>query len=53
MCLHAPVFPSETIVTEIRRECTTISFHARVQERDKMVLDHGKAVIALLKINRR
>jgi acyl dehydratase len=42
----APVFPGETIVTEIWREGTAISFRARAQERGKVVLDHGEAVIA-------
>src|SRR5262249_29871236 len=42
----APVFPGETIVTEIWREDGSVSFRARVKERDKVVLDHGKAVIA-------
>jgi acyl dehydratase len=42
----APVFPGETIVTEIWREGAAVSFRARVQERGTVVLDRGKAVIA-------
>jgi acyl dehydratase len=42
----APVFPGETIVTEIWRDGGTVSFRARVKERDKVVLDHGAAIMA-------
>ena len=42
----APVFPGETIVTEIWRDGANISFRASVKERGKVVLDHGKATIA-------
>ena len=42
----APVFPGETIVTEIWRDGASVSFRARVKERGKVVLDHGKATIA-------
>ena len=42
----APVFPGETIVTEIWRDGASISFRASVKERGKVVLDHGKAAIA-------
>ena len=42
----APVFPGETIVTEIWRDGPSVSFRASVKERGKIVLDHGKATIA-------
>jgi acyl dehydratase len=42
----APVFPGETIVTEIWRDGASVSFRASVKERGKVVLDHGKATIA-------
>lgn len=37
----APVFPGETIQTEIWKDGKTLSFRARVKERDLRVLDHG------------
>jgi acyl dehydratase len=39
----SPVFPGETIRTEIWRAGTTISFRARVVERDVIVLNNGRA----------
>ena len=42
----APVFPGETIVTEIWRDGGSVSFRASVKERGKVVLDHGKSMIA-------
>jgi acyl dehydratase len=42
----APVFPGETIMTEMWRDGPVISFRASVKERGKVVLDHGKATIA-------
>ncbi len=42
----APVFPGETIVTEIWRDGPSVSFRASVKERGKIVLDHGKATTA-------
>ena len=39
----APVFPGETIVTEIWRDGRIASFRASVRERAKVVLDHGRA----------
>jgi acyl dehydratase len=42
----APVFPGETIVTEIWRDGPGVSFRASVKERGKVVLDHGTATIA-------
>ncbi len=41
----APVFPGETITTEIWREGDAISFRARVVERDILALNNGRAEI--------
>ena len=41
----APVFPGETIVTEIWRDDAIVSFRASAKERGKVVLDHGRATI--------
>src|SRR3546814_20968926 len=38
----APVFPGETIHTEIWRDDRTVSFRARLVARDVVALDHGK-----------
>ncbi len=37
----APVFPGETIVTDVWRDGATVSFRARLAERDVKVLDNG------------
>jgi acyl dehydratase len=42
----APVFPGETIRFEMYREGGGIAFRARVKERDRVVLDYGRAEIA-------
>lgn len=42
----APVFPGETIRTEIWQDGTTVSFRCRVVERDAMVLNNGLAMLA-------
>jgi acyl dehydratase len=42
----APVFPGETIRVEMVRDGAAIAFRARVKERDKVVLDYGRAEIA-------
>ena len=42
----APVFPGEAIRFEMYREGTSIAFRARVKERDRVVLDYGRAEIA-------
>lgn len=42
----APVYPGETIRTEMWRDGEMVSFRARVLERDAVVLNNGKAVVA-------
>ena len=42
----SPVFPGETIRTEIWREGSKVQFQARVLERDKIVLSHGIAEVS-------
>lgn len=42
----APVYPGETIRTEIWRDDETVSFRARVLERDVVVLNNGKAIVS-------
>ena len=39
----APVFPGETIRVEMYRDGRAIAFRARVKERDRVVLDYGRA----------
>lgn len=41
----APVFPGETVVTEIWSDTDALGFRSKVAERDVTVLDHGKARI--------
>jgi acyl dehydratase len=41
----APVFPGETIRTEIWRDGSVLSFRARVVERDVVAIDHGCAEV--------
>lgn len=38
----APVFPGETIATDLWRDGNTVSFRARLEERGLVALDHGK-----------
>ena len=42
----APVYPGETIRTEIWQRCNQLLFRARVQERDTVVLSNGYAEIS-------
>lgn len=42
----APVFPGETISTEIWRDGPRICFRCRVTDRNSLVLDNGLAVVA-------
>jgi acyl dehydratase len=41
----APVYPGETIRTEMWQDGSTVSFRARVVERNLVVLNNGKAEI--------
>jgi acyl dehydratase len=41
----APVYPSETIRTEMWREGAVVSFRARVVERDVIAINNGRAEI--------
>jgi acyl dehydratase len=43
----APVFPGETIRTEIWRDGGVVSFRARVAERGVLAIDNGRAEIAV------
>jgi acyl dehydratase len=42
----APVYPGETLRTEIWRDDGALSFRSRVLERDRIVLTHGRAELA-------
>ena len=42
----APVYPGETIRTEMWRDGAIVSFRSRALERDALVLDNGRAEIA-------
>ena len=42
----APVYPGETIRTEMWRDGDTVSFRARVAERDAVVLNNGRAEVS-------
>ena len=41
----APVYPGETIVTDMWRDGTIISFQCRLKERDVMVINNGKCTL--------
>ncbi len=41
----APVFPGETLRVEVFREGAALRFRARVPERERIVLDHGHALV--------
>jgi acyl dehydratase len=42
----APVFPGETIVTEIWIDGSVVSFRSKVRERDVLVINNGKCTLA-------
>jgi acyl dehydratase len=42
----APVFPGETLRTELWRDGNGVSFRARVLERDAVVLNNGRAEVS-------
>lgn len=42
----SPVYPGETIRVEVWKEQNAIRFRALAAERDQVVLDHGKALVA-------
>ena len=43
----APVFPGETIVTEIWKEADgLVAFRAKVKQRDLLVINNGRAEIS-------
>ena len=43
----APVFPGETLRTEMWRDGDVVSFRARVVERDVVAINNGKAVVSV------
>mgnify|MGYP003571020640 FL=1 len=42
----SPVFPGETILVDIWQDGKTVSFRARVKERDVVVINNGKCTLA-------
>ncbi len=41
-----PVYPGETIITEVWKDDDVVSFRSRLKERDVVVLNNGKAVFS-------
>jgi acyl dehydratase len=42
----APVYPGETLVTEMWQAANIVSFRVRVEERNVTVLNHGRCILA-------
>ena len=42
----APVYPGETITTEMWQDRNVVSFRCRVKERDALVIDNGRCTLA-------
>ena len=42
----SPVYPGETLVTEVWRDGNVVSFRSRVAERDIVVLNNGRATVS-------
>jgi acyl dehydratase len=42
----SPVYPGETIVTEMWVDGNVVSYRSRLKERDVVVLNNGKCVLA-------
>jgi len=42
----APVFPGDTLITEMWQQANIVSFRVRAQERDEVVLNHGRCELA-------
>jgi acyl dehydratase len=44
--MSAPVFPGETIVTEMWVDGNIVSFRCKLKERDVVVINNGKCTLA-------
>jgi acyl dehydratase len=42
----APVFPGDTLITEMWQQANIVSFRVRAEERDEVVLNHGRCELA-------
>ena len=42
----SPVYPGETIITDMWRDGNIVSFQCRLKERDKTVIRNGKCTLA-------
>ncbi len=42
----APVFPGDTLITEMWQQANVVSFRVRAEERDEVVLNHGRCELA-------